>query len=98
MSDPCATLVVDKKEESMNKYDARYALVGIGGSDAEMLRQELFAATEWFTPMTIDQQKRFDRITCQTCVRYAGQMHPNHDASPRCESGGRNHCTCDTCF
>lgn len=25
-------------------------------------------------------------------------MMPNHFASPRCESGGRAHCTCDTCF
>jgi len=24
--------------------------------------------------------------------------HPSHDASPRCESGKRNHCTCDTCW
>lgn len=23
---------------------------------------------------------------------------PNKYASPRCESGGRNYCTCDTCF
>jgi hypothetical protein len=22
---------------------------------------------------------------------------PWHDASPRCESGGRNHCSCDVC-
>lgn len=23
---------------------------------------------------------------------------PNHFASTRCQSGQRNHCTCDTCF
>jgi len=23
---------------------------------------------------------------------------PSHRASSRCRSGGRNHCTCDTCF
>ena len=23
---------------------------------------------------------------------------PPHNASPQCESGRRNHCTCDTCF
>jgi len=23
---------------------------------------------------------------------------PPHTASPRCQSGGYNHCTCDTCF
>jgi hypothetical protein len=23
---------------------------------------------------------------------------PPHEASPRCESGGRNHCSCSACF
>lgn len=37
--------------------------------------------------------------SCQTCARLAkGEMCPPHDASPRCESGKRNHCSCDTCF
>lgn len=26
------------------------------------------------------------------------EMMPPHDASPRCESGGHNHCSCDICF
>lgn len=25
-------------------------------------------------------------------------VFPPHTASPRCQSGGYNHCTCDTCF
>ncbi len=25
-------------------------------------------------------------------------FHPSHDASPRCKSGGKPHCSCDTCF
>jgi len=25
-------------------------------------------------------------------------MMPSHTASSRCQSGGYNHCTCDTCF
>lgn len=36
---------------------------------------------------------------CVTCSQHlASEMMPPHDASPRCESGKRNHCTCDTCF
>lgn len=36
---------------------------------------------------------------CPTCDRYPPTgFFPPHDASPRCESGGRDHCTCDTCF
>lgn len=37
--------------------------------------------------------------SCRTCSELAkGKMCPPHDASPRCESGKRNHCSCDTCF
>jgi hypothetical protein len=25
-------------------------------------------------------------------------LFPPHTASPRCQSGHHNHCTCDTCF
>jgi hypothetical protein len=36
------------------------------------------------------------------CVTCAGltptAFAPRHDASPRCESGKRNHCSCDICF
>jgi hypothetical protein len=41
---------------------------------------------------------------CPTCVREKRDhptldpFMPNHTASPRCRSGRRNHCTCDTCF
>ena len=36
--------------------------------------------------------------TCKTCSQLAkGEMCPPHDASPRCLSGKRNHCSCDIC-
>lgn len=36
---------------------------------------------------------------CRTCAELAqGGFGPSHDASPRCESGKRPHCTCDICF
>jgi len=36
---------------------------------------------------------------CPTCAELArGSFGPPHDPSPRCESGKRNHCTCDICF
>lgn len=25
-------------------------------------------------------------------------FHPPHNARPHCQSGKRNHCTCDACF
>ncbi len=36
---------------------------------------------------------------CPSCAREVkGGFFPPHDASSRCESGKRSHCTCDTCF
>lgn len=38
---------------------------------------------------------------CPACDSYrnAGiKHHPSHEASPRCESGAKPHCTCDVCF
>ncbi len=37
---------------------------------------------------------------CVLCDQWAvtRQFHPSHDPSPRCESGGREHCTCSVCF
>lgn len=35
---------------------------------------------------------------CQQCVYANAHGGPSHYASPRCRSGKRPHCTCDTCF
>jgi hypothetical protein len=35
---------------------------------------------------------------CQTCREDQENVGPPHFASPYCESGGRNHCSCDFCF
>lgn len=38
---------------------------------------------------------------CVTCNQYTpgiDAMMPPHDPSLRCESGKRNHCSCDICF
>lgn len=35
---------------------------------------------------------------CPTCERAGTGMEPNHDASYKCESGWRAHCSCGTCF
>lgn len=36
---------------------------------------------------------------CKYCQENKNSyMFPNHFASNRCESGKRNHCTCDVCF
>jgi hypothetical protein len=36
---------------------------------------------------------------CPGCVANRTYGYgPSHDPSPRCQSGKRPHCTCDTCF
>lgn len=37
---------------------------------------------------------------CSFCeeIKQNGGFGPSHDASNGCESGKRDHCTCDTCF
>jgi len=35
---------------------------------------------------------------CSYCEAEKTDFHPSHDASPNCQSGGRNHCSCDVCF
>lgn len=44
--------------------------------------------------------KRADHdVNCGTCEVFGDDpMLPPHDASARCESGGRNHCTCSICY
>ena len=35
---------------------------------------------------------------CRIEREQGNTFFPPHNASPRCESGGRNHCTCAMCF
>lgn len=35
---------------------------------------------------------------CDYCIAHYKKFAPSHYASKFCESGGRNHCTCDICF
>lgn len=46
------------------------------------------------------RRQMLDAGICEYCDRERGkgQSFPPHDPSPRCQSGGHVHCTCDTCF
>jgi len=53
---------------------------------------------------TTPRPKRRHRMPegyCPTCDRErerGNDFHPPHDASRYCESGHRNHCSCEVCF
>ncbi len=54
--------------------------------------------------MSEPNQKRRHKLPpgeCKYCdVERAdgNEHHPSHDASDRCESGKRNHCSCEVCW
>lgn len=37
-------------------------------------------------------------VSCDRARESSDTMAPRHTASDRCQSGKRNHCTCDTCY
>lgn len=37
-------------------------------------------------------------LNCEYCLNTYNSFVPKHFASSQCESGKRNHCTCDICF
>lgn len=42
-----------------------------------------------------------ERLSCAECRKIHDSdqiLAPRHEPSSRCRSGGRPHCTCDTCF
>jgi hypothetical protein len=49
--------------------------------------------------LLVAAKARQDEIAnCAYCQANKGQMHPPHFASPFCESGRRNHCSCEVCW
>ncbi len=46
-----------------------------------------------------ERRHKLEPGECIACDREReASFCPYHDASPRCESGKRPHCTCDVCF
>jgi hypothetical protein len=46
-----------------------------------------------------NEDKEYERRNCAYCFQNQNDsMMPRHFASDGCESGGRNHCTCEVCY
>ena len=60
-------------------------------------RRRQYDLTETTESYTTGKQESTCR-TCRETQRDPSHFGPYHDASPRCESGKRSHCSCDTCF
>jgi len=47
----------------------------------------------------VDKARQDEIANCEYCKKIAASgFGPSHFASANCQSGRRNHCTCDTCF
>ena len=63
-------------------------------------------AKEQWAALTVDQRqivmgRRAPVGDCSLCDRAretGDDMMPSHTAKASCQSGHRNHCTCDTCY
>jgi len=42
--------------------------------------------------------ENFEISNCKQCEENKGKIYPDHFANKQCESGKRDHCTCDVCF
>lgn len=81
---------------SLNEFDSEgvqtvFAISPFGNSETRTERIERLEALNVIVP------------DCSYCQEYYNHpklspFMPSHYASPRCRSGSRNHCTCDTCF
>jgi hypothetical protein len=49
-------------------------------------------------PIDIGKAPEGECVVCDRMRANGETFHPRHNASQYCESGRRNHCTCDTCF
>lgn len=70
-------------------------------TDAETAEaRAAYEAAAAIKPATNTQRRTYVVNGCPTCelVKQHGGFGPPHDASPRCESGKHEHCTCDGCF
>lgn len=53
---------------------------------------------EWEEEPPRWRKRVFDDPTCALCTADWKGFHPPHQPSDRCQSGKRQHCSCDTCF
>ena len=65
-----------------------------------MTEQEYIELLRLHGKEAVAKARKDEIANCEYCKELAakGGWGPSHFASPNCQSGRRNHCTCDTCF
>jgi hypothetical protein len=48
--------------------------------------------------LRVHKTERGECVYCDRERKRRNDFHPSHEPMGSCRSGGRNHCTCDTCF
>lgn len=96
-SNSCLRLILERRTASVTRSEHAFALeINLFARDRKSFDHllDVFHALQ-----SIEQASRRSRVEgCQVCNEYPPDEGPPHDASPRCESGRREHCTCDICF
>lgn len=66
---------------------------------SDQARKDAYPTEEELTnPNVTPPTRDYGWTWCEKCGRWMARGGPDHDPSPRCQSGKRPHCTCDTCF
>jgi hypothetical protein len=65
-----------------------------------MTEQEYIELLRLHGKDAVAKARKDEIANCKYCqeIKERGGFGPSHFASRNCQSGGRNHCTCDTCF
>ena len=66
--------------------------------DKEIMREVVEDVRRHVAAARLNRRHKLPAGECKYCDGEKGTFHPSHDASDKCESGKRAHCSCDTCF
>jgi hypothetical protein len=83
-------------QETQEQMEARWAAARARLNYVQETREQQVARLEASGDLVKDCpgcQERYNSASMPADV-----FAPRHKASTRCQSGKRNHCTCDTCF
>lgn len=78
-----------------NQIDRVVAAQGLSrAAAAEQVAGRLYEARQYIKA----RRHKMPAGECAYCDGETSDFHSPHDASGRCESGKRSHCSCDACF
>jgi hypothetical protein len=93
--------IIACKKMGRRQYGTSHRAQDTRWPESELTKLRVLKAQAKAFRVVIEQTRayRMPPGVCAFCDEHAtDQMMPGHSASDLCESGQRNHCTCDICF